>query len=163
MTPICRQNSGNCSRELLRGCENFRTTGTLTELVGILSYQVQDIWPYVVGHVERFTEKTGGRYSPASVLSKLLTADMQLWIVVEGKEISAAVITQISVWDTGLKSLVIVGIGGDGLPNWIHLIERLEEFGREKDCSFVELHGRQGWRRALPDYELTDSSLEKRL
>ena len=63
------------------------------------------------------------------------------------------------------RSLLIELLGGEGMAEWIHLIQHLEVYAREQGCRHVEVQGRRGWERALAGegYTFMRQMLEKEI
>jgi hypothetical protein len=74
-----------------------------------------------------------------------------------------AVVTTRLIKGDGDKVCMITGLGGTGMPRWLHLLEVIEQYARDEGCARVRLEGRMGWRRALSDYHQTGVILERTL
>lgn len=75
----------------------------------------------------------------------------------------AAVITQISVWPTGMKTARLVAAGGVSIDKWVGEMSVIEEWARHNGCSLLEAGGRPGWIKKFPDWEQTAVELTKDL
>lgn len=135
----------------------------MIKLVGIQSADIENVWQIVADDIERFTARTGGRYDPETIKQSLKDRRRQLWTVWEGRALLAVAVTEICVWDTGVKSLLLLGTAGRDFRKWFHLIEPLERFAVEKGCAFLEICGRKGWDRVHDNYKQTEITLERRL
>jgi hypothetical protein len=52
---------------------------------------------------------------------------------------------------------------GSGLRDWLHLLPELEQHARNLGCKMVEMIGRPGWQRVLPQYRMRGVALEREL
>lgn len=60
---------------------------------------------------------------------------------------------------TSLNLILLAG----GSDNWSPLMVQLEEIARSNGCNEIEITGRKGWQRVLPDYEFSHITLRKSL
>lgn len=114
--------------------------------------ELASLWPEVSPILSRAVEWTEGRYSLRSVLASLISGDMQLWVIRREKVVGAAV-TQVAVYDTGVKSVVVMFVAGDGLKDWKHLWSAVEEWASRMGCRYAETICRKGWERLVPGWE----------
>jgi hypothetical protein len=95
-----------------------------------------------------------GEISPEKVIQNLAKGDMQLWIAWDDGVIGGAITEIVRYWK--ITSLRVIGLGGERFEDWHHPIDQLfEAFGKRYDCSRIELYGRKGWLRKLPNYQQT--------
>jgi hypothetical protein len=85
-----------------------------------------------------------------------------LWLVWDGTEIYAAIVTSLGV-SNGRKFCTIVACGGRAMLHWLCLIERIEAYARREGCRSIAVMGRTGWQRKLRDYKLKSVTIEKEL
>lgn len=97
-----------------------------------------------------------------SVLSDIAGDRAQLWAAMQGDEVHALVVTRIVQYDR-CSSFAIQLCGGHGALSWVGLIGELEHHARHLGCRFMELQGRAGWARLLPDYASRGIALAKEL
>lgn len=91
------------------------------------------------------------------------------WIIwdSESNECFGLGLTEIRETWSGKSSLKVFATGKEH-EKWVGLITVLEDYARKNGCSKVEIFGRVGWKRSLPDYrqekfalltkELTDAA-----
>jgi len=60
---------------------------------------------------------------------------------------------------TSLNLILLAG----GSDHWSTLMVQLEEIARSNGCNEIEISGRKGWQRVLPDYEFSHITLRKSL
>ena len=85
-----------------------------------------------------------------SVLTSIQKGDSQLWLITE-EDVVAIVVTNLVTYPT-TKRLLIHLLGGDGAEDWVHVISEIEEWSKSKGLDGVEIQGRKGWLKLLPDY-----------
>ncbi len=102
-------------------------------------------------------------WTPEDVLSDLEEGRAQAWGVRDQDRVYGFWITRIEntfshrygvVWITAGKGLDI------GMPLYRGVIE---PWFRERGCEWIEIHGRKGWKRVLPDYDEVAVVLRKAL
>lgn len=123
---------------------------------------------FEVGAMVRASEdRAGGRWTADFLLTKIIAADMQLWLVIENKNgrerILSAIITDVRPYESGFKACHIVAVVGEESRSWIKLKSELEAWAKASGCEAIETIGRHGWKRVLPDWSATHTFLEKRL
>ncbi len=76
---------------------------------------------------------------------------------------TAAIVTEINVYPTGLKAINGWLAGGD-LDGVKQLVAKAETFGRQNGCTLASIsNGRRGWTRALDGYGAAGVQLTKEL
>ena len=100
-----------------------------------------------------------GEYTEEQVREQLATKDAQLWVAVEDV-IELAVVTRISVRARGSVCEIWL-LGGKSPDRWMHFLDVIEQAARERGCAGMEVVGRAGWERMLPDYRRTAVVLKK--
>lgn len=105
-------------------------------------------------------ERGGGEYEAAK--RALFDGLDQLWIVWDGKKVSAAAVTSLGIVND-VKTCTIVACGGDDFSCFGHFIDDLEQFAKAENCKAVRINGRPGWKRALSGYGLQSVVLRKEI
>jgi phage tail sheath gpL-like len=118
-------------------------------------------WPDV-RHLLLPAIERAGEYDEAEVLRQIEAAEAQLWLVTEGVKIHAAVVTSIAVHSSGRVCLIWL-IGGNDAAAWIDGIETIERAAADAGCVAMEISGRPGWQKMLPEYRRTAIVLRKAL
>lgn len=101
-------------------------------------------------HVKRALEKTNVNDSPEFYLGKILTKEMQLYVMTDDENnINGIVVTQF-VLDGNVKCCQVVLLSGINMKEWlIELVDRIVSFARKEQCQVLMLEGRRGWIREL--------------
>jgi hypothetical protein len=120
-----------------------------------------DIWPSVHGFIEKALIR-GGLGDLEDIKSKVIGGQMLLWLVMDGNDVVATLVTQLCIFN-GDKCGTIVVCSGDGFEHYEHMQERLYDFFRAEGCRYVRVLGRPGWQRRLPEYHVRAVVLEKEL
>ena len=123
--------------------------------------QVEKIWPHVAHLIRRAMERGGmGRF--ADVERDVLGANAYLWVAIDEGAVLAAAVTQVTQ-ERDHRLCTIVACGGRDFTRWGGLIAGLEDYARAENCKRIEIAGRPGWRRRLPDYRLAKVIIRKEL
>ena len=110
------------------------------------------IWEEVAPLLERVKEHSEGEAEPDDFLEPLTHGDMQLWIASDGGVMHSAMITQIVVYPQK-KILRVISIAGSDFKRLYEFNDMVESFAIKTGCSGMELWGRKGWKKLLPDWE----------
>jgi hypothetical protein len=132
----------------------------LVEAVCVDPIHVKAIWPSAKGFIESAILKTG-LSDFAEVEKSILSGMSLLWLAWDGK-IKAAAATTLEKAN-GKLSCVIVACGGHEMPEWLTLIEPIEQYAKNEGCQSMRVIGRKGWCRVLEDYQMKYVILEKAL
>jgi|TARA_Y100001951_G_C11162351_1_gene195484 hypothetical protein len=127
---------------------------------------VDTCWDEVAPMLERATDRSGGRYSIEDVYNKIVNEIAHLWVALEGKEIVAAFVTEITAYGQK-KMLTVQFAGGSKMIEWVGEIDSIfRRWALDNGCSGVELTGRKGWVKALeglgwkPSFVVVEKSYE---
>ena len=111
------------------------------------------LWGDVGPMIAKVTEQTEGEFEPDDYLDNLTNGYMQLWLVTEGKKIIISMITQIILYPQKNVLRVIALAGKNFKEVHDNFIDVLETFAIKSGCSSLELWGRKGWKKMLPDWD----------
>ena len=137
-------------------------TSSSVSLYGLTVDMLDDWWPHVSEFIGRAVERSDRKYDLESVFRLISMGDMQLWVVMDGNTIKAAGTTQVQQYPCK-KVCILTFLGGDDFSLWAHTLETLEKVASEWGCDSLEIHGRKGWKKILPEYQLTHVTLRKEL
>jgi hypothetical protein len=101
-------------------------------------------WPWLEAALNSFPLRT---HEKAHVWAAIVKGDAQLWTCE-----TAALVTEITVYPTGLRCLNAWLAGGD-IEGVVRLNNAADDYARSIGCSARSIHGRRGWLRALGDYQ----------
>lgn len=88
--------------------------------------------------------------SEDDVVAALRNGTAQLWIG-EDDQVRCGVVTCLSGTPQGLICEIWL-MGGRDRHRWLHFLDVIEAAARERGCFCMELTGRRGWGRLLPQY-----------
>lgn len=120
------------------------------ELFVVPPEQVGVAWPEIKRHITRVDHVA---WDLNDVLHDLMRAKAQAWGVRDGDEVLGFIVTRIENTYSHKYGLVwiVAGTGLDlGMPFYREVIE---PWFWNEGCEWIELCGRKGWKRVIPDYE----------
>lgn len=95
-----------------------------------------------------------GTYGIDDVRADIDAGRAQLWPL----ERSAAVTR---IHDCPKQSILRIWLAGGAMDDLLANMWKLEAFAREVGCTAIELEGRRGWERVMPDFELVSVTLRR--
>ena len=123
--------------------------------------KAREYWPYVEPHVEKALEY--GWNQPEEVLELIANAQAQCWMAIDGEKVMGVWVTRVEQSERGRFCLVWLA-AGEKVHEWLHLVtEKVEPWAKENGCSEMQIVGRKGWVRRLPDYKWTAVVLRKEI
>ena len=137
-------------------------------LVNIPSSNLDDVWSLVKKDIAEALSYSGNHTDAQFVYDTLKEDKMQLWVVWDKDKKTTidkyygVVVTEI-VKRKLIQSCNIFIVTGRQRQKWQHLINVLEDFAIENNCTNMELIARKGWKRIMEqfDYKQTHVVLEK--
>jgi hypothetical protein len=118
------------------------------DMTGVPSHEVPYIWDRVAHFIQAALDRTEGELDLSDIQTAILDRDMQLWVLLDGKELIGAVVTQIIPYPKK-KACRIVAMGGDVSGYFDDIDELLSTWAGELGCDRMEIVGRKGWTRAI--------------
>ena len=112
---------------------------------------VECVWDQVEPILARAVSRSEGELKTNDILNFVIEGDMQLWIVAENKEIIAALVTQIITYPQK-RILRLVSLAGEDFNKFKHFLDMVQSFAIQKGCTALELWGRKGWKKLLPEW-----------
>jgi hypothetical protein len=101
----------------------------------------------------KVTERSEGEFEPDDYLETLTHGIMQLWIATEENNITLAMVTQIIPYPQK-KVLRVIAISGEKfIEAHSQFNDMVEAFAIRVGCSSMELWGRKGWKKMLPEWK----------
>lgn len=119
-------------------------------LFGIPAERVPFLWDSVCPYVQVALDRTEGEIGLSDIHKMILDREMQLWITVEDKRITGALVTQIIEYPQ-TKACRYVTLGGDLHGDFSKIDAVITEWATYNGCDRLELVGRRGWVRAMRD------------
>ena len=110
------------------------------------------IWEDVSPLIEMARKHSEGELETDDFLEPLTHGDMQLWIATEDNNMHSAMVTQIVPYPQK-QILRVILIAGSDFKRLYEFNDMIESFAIKTGCSAMELWGRKGWKKLLPDWE----------
>ena len=111
------------------------------------------IWDDVAPLLDRVTEHNEGQFEANDYLEPLTSKIMQLWIAVEEDYLHTVMITKIIEYPNKRVLRVIAIAGSEFKTLHSKFNDMIESFALREGCSSMELWGRKGWKKMLPDWK----------
>ena len=112
------------------------------------------IWEEVAPLLDKVKEHTEGELETDDFLEPLTHGDMQLWMATEESDVRAVMITQIITYPQK-RVLRIISLAGEDFEEIRSFQEMIEGFAVKLECTALEMWGRKGWKKLLPDWKDT--------
>ena len=112
------------------------------------------IWDEVAPLLEKVKEHTEGELETDDFLEPLTHGDMQLWIATEQSDVHAVMVTHLITYPQK-KILRIISLAGEDFEEIRSFQEMIEGFAIKLGCTALEMWGRKGWKKLLPDWKDT--------
>ena len=112
------------------------------------------VWEEVAPLLDTVKEHTEGELETDDFLEPLTHGDMQLWVATEGSTVHGVMVTQLIPYPQK-KILRIISLAGDNFEELRGFQEMIEAFAVKTGCTALEMWGRKGWKKLLPDWEDT--------
>ena len=120
---------------------------------GIPSSKIADVWEMCKEYIEMGNNKSQEEMDVEDIYEKLLTTDMQLWVVFNEKQEIQSVLTTEIVLYPKKKTCRIVTLGGKEMDVWVEqFLNILEEWAIEKECEAIETACRKGFIKKLEKF-----------
>jgi len=115
---------------------------------------VEQAWPLIEPHIQKLAHFFPDDWPVDRVLDQMKDRFVVPWVVWDekAKECYGVALTEIVVKPSGRKALNI-HVAGHDHREWVRLLTELEEYGKSLGADKVEVIGRTGWERSLPDYQ----------
>jgi hypothetical protein len=127
------------------------------------SEQIDTYWTLFSHHLERFERETQ-IISAEDLRKHLKDARKQLWAFHDGDGIAGVAVTEIYQTLRGPICTIWAACGTETETGQIEQIMfHVEQWARGMHCVALEIRGRRGWTRRLPNFTQTGVILEKAL
>ena len=110
------------------------------------------VWDQVEPLLARVTPHTEGELEADDYIEPLNEGKMQLWITSEDNKVHSAMITQIVPYPQK-KVLRIISLAGSEFSKIYSYLDMVESFALRTDCTALEMWGRKGWKKLLPEWK----------
>jgi hypothetical protein len=124
--------------------------------------RLPDYWLLVSPLLNLACIRSENRYQLGDVVQRIADGLMQLWIVAGPTEIETALVTEIIVYPE-FKAARISLLGGRYRENWTGFEPELAAWAKANGCAVLQVIGRPGWERVLPEWRKVSVTLERNL
>lgn len=129
--------------------------------------QLESVFPKVQGFLQGVVERSGGRWTLASLITDILAGKFSLLAICSANEIKGVVATHLHTTSSGMIVCQVPFATGHDSKEWVHLIGIIEDYARKNGAAKIEMWSRPGWSRkhkaALAGFECSHLLLEKDL
>lgn len=120
------------------------------------------LWPLIKPWIIEIAETSRGKVNEQNIAEAIIADLMHLWLVRANGELVGISITEFAFFPQKIICRV-VGMVGEDLLKWLHLREVVETWASFRGCEGMQIIGRKGYAKFLPDYAQTHVLLEKDL
>lgn len=92
----------------------------------------------------------------------VLGGNAYLWLAMDGGSLMGVVVTKVTT-EPDHRLCTILACAGQDWERYAWMIETLEDYARKEGCQRMEICGRPGWMRRLPQYRTVKVVLRKEL
>ena len=132
-------------------------------LYKVVPEQLDAIWPHVEPLLQGIYERDG-RTSVNDFRAGFESGVSQLWVTTDADDQTVAGILVTSlIQHADFLACRLTHCTGAQRKQWLHLLEYIEDWARDKGCKRMEAFARPGWARDLETYRKTHVILEKAL
>lgn len=135
----------------------------MTRAAVIPTASIPLMWERILPQVVSFCDHSQGSYDPPYIYDKLLSGQMQAWLMMSDDKMLGITLTELR--QTLIKELIIIVCTGEEMLSWNHLTSVLENYAKSIGCKKICGIAREGWKKILKPqgYHLTHVVLEKML
>lgn len=113
------------------------------------------VWGDVATLLNKSVETSRGKFHIDDLFREIDGGKHALWVVIdeeEGMKTIAAITTRIIEYPSR-RALAMDWVGGNRMGEWLPMVlETLEKYAKECECSHLEGYGRKAWKRWLGKY-----------
>lgn len=117
-------------------------------LAAVAPWHVRQLWPTVRSYIMAGYHEVGLDVDEHALLVDIERQLLQLWVVMDGSAVRAALITKLINGAKGRICQLDVA-GGEGLKEILPLGVGIETYARAEHCGKMRVQGRPGWERVL--------------
>lgn len=111
------------------------------------------IWDKVAPMLSEVTKHSEGELDVDDFFDYISSGHMDLWIAIEDSKIIMSMVTQVVKYPQK-QILRVIAISGERFKETHdNFIDMVESFAIRIGCSALELWGRKGWKKLLPDWK----------
>lgn len=108
------------------------------------------LWPLVEPLIKKATDLDYGRSSPETIKQLIKDNKALLWA---DKNLKMVLVSSVEEYPTGRKTLLLRVCGGEDLSICKQAFPMLKDYARDMGCDSLEVGGRKGWLKVLPEFK----------
>lgn len=113
---------------------------------------IADMWPAILPLILPAIEKSSDEISPEGMKNRLMEDDERLIGVFDETTLIACFTLRVITFETGVKKLNVIACGGTQLSEWWEDGWRfVKMIAKSESCHRIQVIGRPGWERKIPD------------
>ena len=125
------------------------------------SDMIEVLWPQILPLVLPAIEKSKGEISPEGMRTRLIEDDERLIGVLDETTFIACFTLRIIDFETGVRKLNVIACGGTLLSEWWEEgWDLVKQTAKAVGCNAIQVIGRPGWERKIPDLHKCYTVLE---
>lgn len=131
------------------------------EITRIFPEDIEHIWDILLPLVSN-ERMLNNWVSSETLKTQLISNKADLWV---NYELTSFAIGATYSRTDGSKTYIVnyMASSNGSKEGWDETIKTIEEQAKDWGCTTIQVKGRRGWQRALPDYKLVQITLEKEL
>jgi len=131
----------------------------IIEIVPTLA--VESVWDSVKNLITKTNDDV---LNDNDIKGYLLNGDYTLWVAIdeESKDVVAAMTTEFAYYPRD-KVCRVVTLAGERMKEWIGNLDMVEDWAKEQGCNYLDMYGRRGWIKVLPNWKEDSVLLRKKL
>lgn len=133
------------------------------KLTPVAQPDLEAVLPQVHPWLKDVEKLVSGKLTYPQLIDGIYHGRAQLWLVKRDAPV-AAIVTEILTYPSVRYCHVMIVSGGGNAKEWHRpVIEQIEGWAKRQGCDKVEMYGRKGWLRLLPEYRIKQYRMEKEL
>jgi hypothetical protein len=118
------------------------------------------LWPVLEPLLEKACAYSEGRFTPESVGLAVTQGEFDLWGAMRDGAWLAIAVTCVSDYPSGLRVMEVLLVSGEDRQSWLHFEKPLRTQARKWNCHKMQMVGRRGWGKSLPDWRAVATMYE---
>lgn len=114
----------------------------------VTAEKLDEKWQLLVPFVQKWLNKAFGEYVLTDIYRMLENGEFHGWLVRKENEAVGLCLTSITAFPQK-RILQIVGLAGENVKEWLHLLDEIEDWARLNGCNRITGCGRIGWEKVL--------------
>lgn len=114
--------------------------------------RIDDAWPLVKDLLASGLRYSHGRINIEDLRALIDEGQVYLWVAIKGGQIICAAALEFVQYPQK-RACRLISVAGGTRNEWLHHRLSIDQWARDNDCDTIELVGRPGWRKVLPDWK----------